>query len=135
MTDRQCARPQHILRAGQLLEVAGAARSPPTKGSGTKPPPERCTLTAEKVTSSAFASLKGLSVNITFNVEPAVLGAVGEVGDEVLELLQPVNTCVRATKNTNLSDDLPNVDCERHDQRCAGSHVRGRRELSAAARF
>ena len=46
----------------------------------TKLPPDACTLTVENVTSSAFASLKGLSVTM-------MLSALFELG--VVDVLQP----------------------------------------------
>src|SRR5712691_6050846 len=43
-----------------------------------KSPPDRCALTSENVTSSAFASLNGESLSITFRVDPV---GVGDVAD------------------------------------------------------
>src|SRR5262249_579006 len=43
-----------------------------TRGSAPKPAPDACTVTSENVTSSAFASVNGLSLSNTLSVESPV---------------------------------------------------------------
>src|SRR5689334_9220701 len=55
--------------------------APPANGTVVQSPPDACTLTAEKVTSSAFASLNGLSLSMIVS-EPLPPGALGPDGSD-----------------------------------------------------
>src|SRR5712691_273174 len=75
--------------------------TPPANGTVIQSPPDAWILTSEKVTSSAFASLNGLSFNITENVELVTgLGAGfdGDVGDDgaVVEVEEPHATLAKS---------------------------------------
>jgi len=77
----------------------------PENGSVTQSPPDACTLTSENVTSNAFASLNGLSFNITVSVAAPPAGD-GETGFDELDPLAEVASPLQAALNNNTPVDL-----------------------------
>jgi hypothetical protein len=79
--------------------------APPTNGREVKSPLVRCALTSENVMRRAFASTKGPSFSITFNVAVAATGVVaaGVAGVGVGDVLDVVGEVVELLHATTVT--------------------------------